>query len=211
MLAGLLARIQEWASGVGGVGLFVVAALDSSFLSFPQVNDLLIIFLSTRTPQLMPYYAAMTTAGSLLGCFVLYAFAWQGGELFLRKRFSGARVARGLALYERHGLLAVVVPSLLPPPTPFKLFVLLAGAAKVSPWKFAGAIVIGRGIRYFGQGYLAVVYGERAVALIQQHGRAVGLGLAAFALALGVAYYIVVKRRAADAEDDDHRQHDDES
>jgi len=195
MLSSALATIQEWAAGLGGVGLFIVAALDSSFLSFPQVNDLLIIFLSTKNPALMPYYAAMTTAGSLLGCFVLYAFAWRGGEVFLRKRFSGARVERGLAMYQRHGLLAVIVPALLPPPTPFKLFVLLAGAARVSPWKFAAAVALGRGIRYFGQGYLAVLYGEAAVDLVRQHGTAVGLSLAALALVVGVTYYVIRKRR----------------
>jgi membrane protein YqaA with SNARE-associated domain len=143
----------------------------------------------------MPYYAGMTTLGSLVGCFILYGFARRGGEVFLRKRFSGARVERGLALYQRYGLLAVIVPALLPPPMPFKLFVLLAGAAGVSPWKFGAAVAIGRGIRYFGQGYLAVVYGERAVALVQQHGRAVGLGLAAAALIIGVVYYVVKSRR----------------
>jgi membrane protein YqaA with SNARE-associated domain len=195
MLAGIVATIREWATGLGGLGLFVVAALDSSFLSFPQVNDLLIIYLSTKRPELMPYYAAMTTAGSLLGCFILYGLARRGGEVFLRKRFSGQRVERGLALYQRHGLLAVVVPSLLPPPMPFKLFVLLAGAAKVSPWKFAAAIVIGRGIRYFGQGYLAVLYGEAAVALVREHSAAVGVSLAALALVTGIGYYVVKKRR----------------
>jgi membrane protein YqaA with SNARE-associated domain len=195
MIQAALRAIRNWASELGGAGLFIVAALDSSFLSFPQVNDLLIIFLSTRTPALMPYYAAMTTAGSLVGCFLLYFFARKGGEVFLRKRFSTARVERGLALYQRHGLLAVVVPSLLPPPTPFKLFVLLAGAAKVSPWKFGAAVAIGRGIRYFGQGYLAVMYGEAAVAMVQAHGRLVGVGLAAVALAIGVTYYVVKKRR----------------
>jgi membrane protein YqaA with SNARE-associated domain len=196
MLSGLVAAIRAWASEYGGVGLFVLAALDSSFLSFPQVNDLLIIYLSTKTPALMPYYASMTTAGSIVGCFLLYGFARRGGEVFLRKRFSGERVERGLQLYQRHGLLAVIIPSLLPPPTPFKLFVLLAGAAEVSPWKFGAAVAIGRGIRYFGQGYLAVLYGEAAAALVREHGSAVGIGLAIAALGVGVAYYFVRKRRA---------------
>ena len=196
MLSGIVNAIREWASEFGGVGLFVVAALDSSFLSFPQVNDLLIIYLSTQSPALMPYYAAMTTAGSILGCFVLYGFARRGGEVFLRKRFSGKRVERGLALYQRHGLLAVVVPSLLPPPTPFKLFVLLAGAAKVSPWKFGLAIAIGRGIRYFGQGYLAVLYGEAAAEYMREHGTTAGLVLAVAAIVIGVIYYVVKKRRS---------------
>jgi membrane protein YqaA with SNARE-associated domain len=199
MLSGIVSAIREWAAEFGGLGLFVVAALDSSFLSFPQVNDLLIIYLSTKSPSLMPYYAGMTTIGSLLGCFVLYGFARRGGEVFLRKRFSGERVERGLALYQRHGLLAVVVPALLPPPTPFKLFVLLAGAAQVSPWKFGAAIAIGRGIRYFGQGYLAVLYGEAAVELVREHGSVVGIGLAITALAAGILFFYFKKRRGASA------------
>lgn len=196
MLDTVQAAIEAWAGELGGVGLFIIAALDSSFLSFPQVNDVLVIFLSTRTPERMPYYAGMTTAGSLVGCFILYAFARHGGEVFLRKRFSGKRVERGLALYQRHGLLAVVVPALLPPPTPFKLFVLLAGAANVSPWRFGLAVGIGRSIRYFGQGYLAVRYGERAAALVREHGTVAGLGLAVAALAVGLVYYFVKRRRA---------------
>lgn len=196
MLSDIVSAIREWAAEFGGLGLFVIAALDSSFLSFPQVNDLLIIYLSTKSPALMPYYAGMTTVGSILGCFVLYGFARRGGEVFLRKRFSGARVERGLKLYQRHGLLAVVVPSLLPPPTPFKLFVLLAGAAKVSPWKFGAAIAIGRGIRYFGQGYLAVLYGEAAADWMREHGALAGIGFAVAALALAAIYYFVSKRRA---------------
>jgi membrane protein YqaA with SNARE-associated domain len=195
MLSGILSAIREWAAEFGGVGLFVVSALDSSFLSFPQVNDLLIIYLSTKTPSLMPYYAGMTTLGSILGCFVLYGFARRGGEMFLRKRFSGERVERGLQLYQRHGLLAVVVPSLLPPPTPFKLFVLLAGAAKVSPWKFGAAIAIGRGIRYFGQGYLAVLYGEAAADWMRNNGATAGIVLAVAAVAIGAIYYFVRKRQ----------------
>jgi membrane protein YqaA with SNARE-associated domain len=192
----MLAAIQTWAAELGGVGLFVIAALDSSFLSFPQVNDLLIIYLSTKYPERMPYYAGMTTAGSLVGCFMLYAVARKGGEVFLRKRFSAARVDRGMALYQRFGLLAVVVPSLLPPPTPFKIFVLMAGAAAVAPWRFGLAIVIGRGIRYFGQGYLAVRYGERAVEMVRANGAATGIVLAMLALATGLIYYLVKGQRS---------------
>jgi membrane protein YqaA with SNARE-associated domain len=192
----MLSALQAWASELGGVGLFVIAALDSSFLSFPQVNDLLIIYLSTSYPERMPYYAGMTTAGSLLGCFMLYGVARKGGEVFLRKRFSAERVDRGMALYQRFGLLAVVVPSLLPPPTPFKIFVLMAGAAAVSPWRFGVAIVIGRGLRYFGQGYLAVRYGERAVEMVKAHGAEVGIGLAVLALVVGAIYYFIMRHRS---------------
>jgi membrane protein YqaA with SNARE-associated domain len=187
----MLAAIEAWASELGGIGLFIIALLDSSFLSFPQVNDLLIIYLSTKYPERMPIYAAMTTAGSLVGCFLLYGVARRGGEVFLRRRFSAERVDRGMATYQRHGLLAVLVPSLLPPPTPFKIFVLMAGAAAVSPWRFALAVVIGRGIRYFGQGFLAVRYGEQAAELVAEHGSTVGIVLAGVALIAGGAYFWV--------------------
>jgi membrane protein YqaA with SNARE-associated domain len=193
----MLDTIQAWAAELGGFGLFIIAALDSSFLSFPQVNDLLILYLSTNNPGRMPFYAAMTTAGSLVGCFALYLVARKGGEVFLRKRFSAARVDRGLQMYQRYGLLAVLVPALLPPPTPFKLFVLMAGAARVSPWKFGLAVIIGRGIRYFGQGFLAVRYGKQAAEIIQQNGPAVGIGLAVFALGAGIAYYRLRRQDSA--------------
>ena len=198
-MSGILASIQEWASELGGVGLFVIALLDSSFLSFPQVNDLLIIVLSTKYPERMPYYAGMTMVGSVIGCFLLYGVARRGGEVFLRKRLKGRYVDRAIKLYQRHGLLAVVVPALLPPPVPFKVFVLLAGAAAVSPIRFGLAVAIGRGIRYFGQGYLAVLYGEQAADFMRANGTAIGIGLALAALAIGAGVLLLRRRRHGSA------------
>ena len=187
MIATFLSTIQDWASGLGGVGLFIIALLDSSFLSFPQVNDVLIIVLSTKYPARMPYYASMTTIGSLIGCFALYFVARRGGEAFMRKRLKGRSVDRAIGLYQKYGLLAVVVPALLPPPVPFKVFVLMAGAAAVSPIKFGIAVLIGRAIRYFGQGYLAVLYGERAAEFMKQYGAQIGVGLAILAVVIAIA------------------------
>ena len=198
-MSGIIAAIREWAGELGGVGLFVIALLDSSFLSFPQVNDLLVILLSTKFPQRMPYYAGMTTIGSLIGCYLLYFVARRGGEVFLRKRVKGRYADRAIALYQKHGLLAVVVPALLPPPVPFKVFVLLAGAAEVSPIRFGIAVAIGRGIRYFGQGYLAVLYGEQAAEFMKAHGTEIGIGLAAAAVMLGLALFFLRKRRHGSA------------
>jgi len=192
MIAGILSTIQGWATELGGVGMFVIALLDSSFLSFPQVNDLLIILLSTKNPERMPYYAAMTTLGSLIGCFMLYGVVRRGGDAFLRKRMQGRYFDRGVRLYQKYGLMAVIVPALLPPPVPFKLFVFLAAAAAVSPVRFGLAIVIGRGIRYFGQGYLAVLYGEHAADFIKHYGAQIGIGLAVTAVVAGL---IIMKVR----------------
>ena len=198
-MSGFLATVEGWARELGGVGLFVIALLDSSFLSFPQVNDLLIIVLSTKYPERMPYYAGMTTIGSIIGCYLLYGVARRGGEVFLRKRVRGRYADRAIALYQRHGLLAVVVPALLPPPVPFKVFVLLAGAAAVSPIRFGIAVAIGRGIRYFGQGYLAVLYGEQAAEFMKAHGTTIGIGLAAAALVLGLAVFLLRRTRHGSA------------
>ena len=194
-MGSILSAIQHWATALGGVGMFVIAMLDSSFLSFPQVNDLLIIVASTKNPERMPFYAGMTVAGSLIGCLALYVVARRGGEGFLRKRLKGKRVDRALGLYQKYGLLAVIVPSLLPPPVPFKLFVLMAGAAAVSPLKFSLAVVIGRSIRYFGEGYLATLYGERAADVMKQYGGQIGIGLAV--LAVGVTIVVIRMRRTA--------------
>src|SRR5204863_9460526 len=105
--------------------------------------------------------------GSAAGCFVPYTIARKGGEAFLRGRFSEAQIGRGLGLFRRHGLLAVIVPAMLPPPTPFKIFVLLAGLAGVRPAAFTFGIAIGRGFRFGGEGWLAYRYGPLATEYIK--------------------------------------------
>lgn len=191
----LLAWIQGVAVTLGGPGLFIIGYLDSSFLSFPEVNDLLIVGMVMKHPHLLPYYAFMATLGSTLGCLTIYYVARKGGEAFLRKRFKEHHVDGGLKLFQKYGLLVLIVPALLPPPAPFKIFVILAGAAKMSPWTFALAIVLGRGFRYFGEGLLAVWYGERALDFIQAHGREVGLAMGLLVLIGGVIYFLWRRRR----------------
>jgi len=193
-------RFVEWIESVartlGGPGLFLVAFLDSSFLSLPQINDLLVIWAVMQRPALLMYYAGMATAGSVAGCVVLYGIASRGGEAFLKSRFGSDRLEARRRLVQRHGVLAVLVPSLLPPPAPFKLFVLLAGAARVPLPKFILAVGIGRGVRYFGEGWLAVVYGEAAIAFLEANTVAVSLGLVALVL-VGAAGYWLWRRRSA--------------
>jgi membrane protein YqaA with SNARE-associated domain len=195
-----MSRIVEWVQSValslGGPGLFIIAFLDSSFLSFPEVNDLLIIWLTTRHKERMVYYALMTTLGSISGCLALYFVARKGGEAFLRKRFNERHVERAMEQFRRYGLLAILVPSILPPPTPFKIFVLAAGVARVRPFDFIVAIAIGRGLRYFGEGLLAVYYGERAADFLRENARPVALVVAAVCLVGGVAWIVWRQRRA---------------
>ncbi len=189
----LVEAVAAFAESIGGPGLFLIAFLDSSFLSFPQANDLLVVVMVLKYPAWMPYYAAMATLGSVAGCLVLYELASRGGATFLSKRLQGGRADRVASLIRRYGTLAVLVPSLLPPPAPFKAFVLMAGAVRVPRLKFLLAVLLGRGARYFGEGLLAVWYGEEAVDFLGTHGRSVGLALA-LVVVLGFLAYLVWRR-----------------
>ena len=183
------------ALSLGGPGLFIVAFLDSSFISLPQINDLLVVLMVVQHKALMPYYAAMATAGSVAGCYAIYLIAERGGEAFLKKRLKEGHIERALAMYKRHGVLALMVPALLPPPAPFKLFVLLAGVAEVRPLKFVTAIAAARGLRYVVLGLLAIRYGDYALELMRTQGRIVAIWLAALIVAAAVAWWIVTRRR----------------
>jgi membrane protein YqaA with SNARE-associated domain len=195
-----MSRFVDWIKGFalawGGPGLFLIGFLDSSFLSFPEVNDLLIVWMVTQHKHRLLYYTFMATAGSVLGCLTLYYIARKGGEAFLRRRFHDRHIDRGLRLFQKYGLLMVIVPALLPPPAPFKIFVLLAGVAAIPVWQFVTAITIARGIRYGGEGLLAVMYGDQANAFLRDHAKEAGLWLAGIALVLGLIWVLVKQRRA---------------
>src|SRR5688500_7502062 len=107
--------IYGFALGIGGPGLFVIAFLDSSFISLPQINDILVVLMVTENKAWMPYYALMATLGSIAGCYVIYYLAEKGGEAWVRKRKRHGSAERALGLYQRHGLLALMIPALLPP------------------------------------------------------------------------------------------------
>lgn len=194
-MARIVAWVQAFAASIGGPGLFVIAFLDSSFLSLPEINDILVISMVIQNPGRMPYYALMATLGSISGCLVLYVLGRQGGEAVLRRRFAGPRVERAMALSKKYGVLAVAIPAILPPPAPFKVFVLLAGVARVPLAKFAVAVGVGRGFRYFGEGWLAVRYGERAVTLLEENSTVVSVALAVVVLVGGIAYFVWAHRR----------------
>ena len=193
---GFFHSIKNFALGLGGPGLFLLSFLDSSFLSFPEVNDVLVVAAVVGDPEWWWYYALMTTLGSIAGCFALYLVGRRGGEAFLRRRFSSRNLERGLAIYRRWGMLAIIIPSILPPPTPFKIFVLLAGVAKVRMPVFLLSVAIGRGIRYGGEGWLAYHYGAYAEQFIKENIALVGLVVASLIVVGAVAFVVWRKRRA---------------
>ena len=194
-------RIVAWVRRVGltlgAPGIFLVAFLDSSFLPLPGITDILLIVMTTRRPESMLLYVAGAVAGSVVGCLMMHAIGRKGGEALVRKRFTGERVEATLASLQRHGVMAVLIPCLLPPPAPFKIFVLLAGVVGISAARFAAAIAIGRGVRYLALGVLAVRYGERASVYVAEHGMGVSLALAGLVSAGFAAYLVLSKARTA--------------
>jgi membrane protein YqaA with SNARE-associated domain len=161
-------KIIGFAGALGAPGLFLISFLDSSVLTFPVINDLLLIELSIEHPSRMPLYALMAATGSVLGCVLLYFIARKGGEAFFHRK-AGHRGAAIRHWVEQNGFVGMLVAALLPPPTPFKIFVFAAGVFEVPLWSFTSAITLARAIRYFGIGYLAIRYGHDALPYLKDH------------------------------------------
>lgn len=193
------AWVQAFALALGAPGLFLVAFLDASFLSLPEIADLLLIWMVTQHPYRMPLYALMATLGSIAGCYVIYFIARKGGEAFVRRRFHERHVDRSLELFQRYGVWVLIIPALLPPPAPFKIFVLMAGVAGMSSGRFIVAIAIGRGARYFVEALLALWYGRAAMTFLNENLRPVAWVTIAL-IGAGVLYWlwrVRLRRRSA--------------
>jgi len=182
--------LQAFVAGMGGGGIFVVAFLDSSVLSFPFITDALLIRQSIVSPAKMPYYAAMAAAGSLAGCIWLYLLAKKGGEVYFH-RHGGRAAAKAKRWVQNRAFLSVFIPGILPPPLPFKVFVLAEGVFQVPLNTFVPALLLGRGLRYFAEGLLAVRYGEPALLYLISHSGAFAIGaVVALALVYGATHLI---------------------
>ena len=183
-----LTRLSEYLITFGAFGLFAVALLDSTFVPLPSSADALMVLLSTTYPSWMLLYAFMATSGSALGCLILYLVSRRAGSRALN-RFSEAKQQRVKTLIERYDMMAVLVATLLPPPFPFKLFVVTAGVFRFSLLRFMLAIIAGRAFRFLLEGYLAVRYGADAKEILAKYYPWIGLGLVA-----AILLFVFVKR-----------------
>src|SRR5215471_8419968 len=187
-------KVVACAGTLGAPGLFLISFLDSSVLTFPVINDLLLIELSVQHPARMPLYAFMAGLGSLLGCMLLYFIARKGGEAFFHRK-AGDRAHTIRHWVERNGFGGMLVAALLPPPTPFKVFVFAAGVFEVPLWSFTSSIALARLIRYFGVGYLAVKYGKDALPMLERNKLTAALALAVFAVLSYLASRWILRHR----------------
>jgi len=171
-----LTRLSEYLITYGAFGLFMVALLDSTFVPLPSSADALMLLLSTANPSWMLLYAFMATAGSAVGCLILYLISRRAGARALN-RFSEAKRNKVKNWIERYDIFAVVAATLMPPPFPFKVFVVSAGVFRFSLLRFMLAIIVGRGFRFLLEGYFAVRYGAQAKEILAKYYPWIGLGL----------------------------------
>jgi len=176
-ITGGLGKLSHWLLSFGPFGLLAIAFLDSVMIPMPGGVDAMLLLLATARPSWMLIYVAAATIGSTAGCVGLYKISQKAGHRALAK-FSESKQKRVKDLIDRYDVLSVLVASLLPPPFPFKLFVVSAGVFRLNLLRFTIAIAAGRTFRYLLEGYLAARYGEHAKEILGRYYPAIGIGLA---------------------------------
>src|SRR5215470_16568061 len=146
--------------------MIFVGALDSSLLSLPEVNDYITAYRVAHNPSEVYYFPLFPAIGSVIGCLILYRIA-QRGEQFITKRFHPKHLDRVKEIYHKWGIFALVIPALLPPPMPFKIFVVVAGALNYPAARFAAVIMIARTARYYFWGWLAFFFRNEVLQLLR--------------------------------------------
>src|ERR1700758_2630716 len=156
---------------LGVWGPFVIAFADSALLGMPV--DFIVATYVWQDRKRMLLYVAMASLGSALGSIPLYIVGYLGGEKVLRKRISEERFLKIHASFERHEFWALMFPGMLPPPTPFKIFVLGAAVFEMRFRDFLVAMFAGRFVRFLVLSVLTIWFGQQIVqlvgALFRQH------------------------------------------
>jgi membrane protein YqaA with SNARE-associated domain len=190
---------------LGPFGLFVVAFFDSSFLSVPEINDVLVVTSSAAHPPTAWMYVLAATLGSLAGCTALWYVGRRGGEAYLLRKFGRDRLDQTRAAFKKWDILALAIPAMLPPPMPFKVFVLSSGVFGVPYRRFATTLIVARGLRYVFWGVMGATYGDEALALLRrfdawfaQNGLVILFTVVAVVV-LGVAAYYLLRKPARPA------------
>ncbi|MEO8434833.1 MAG: VTT domain-containing protein [Pyrinomonadaceae bacterium] len=194
-ITGFFGKVSSYLVTFGPFGLFAIALLDGAFVPMAGGPDAVLMLLSASRPGWFVIYAAAATIGSTAGCVILYYISQKAGRRALA-RFSPAKQARVKDLIERYDVLSVLVASLLPPPFPFKLFVVSAGVFRLNVLRLAIAIAIGRAFRYLLEGYLAARYGDHAREWLTHYYPAIGIGLAVLIIAIFVGRSLLRQRQA---------------
>jgi membrane protein DedA with SNARE-associated domain len=187
-LLGWLKKTFDYLIAFGPLGMFGIALLDSALVPLPGGPDAAMMFLTAQRPGLMPLFALAGAAGSVIGCLMMYSVSRKAGERALR-RFSERKRARVKDLLDRYDMFAVAGASLMPPPFPFKLFVISSGVFQMNAARFALGVGIGRGLRFLLEGFLVIRYGPQVKETLERHAREVGF-VCVILIALAAVFFI---------------------
>jgi membrane protein YqaA with SNARE-associated domain len=154
-------QVFRFFARMGAVGLVGLGFLDSSFLFLPLGNDLLLVALTARQPDLFWYYAFMSTLGSVLGVLLTDFLSRKLGEGGLEKLVNPDRVKGVRKRLEKYAWWVLGLAALLPPPFPFTVFVIAAAGLQTPKWHVMSAVGAGRLVRFFVLGLLARQFGKR--------------------------------------------------
>jgi membrane protein YqaA with SNARE-associated domain len=153
---------------LGIFGLFLLSALDSSFLVLPFGNDLLLIALVSRDRSSLMWiaYVLVSALGSLVGVFIIDVIMRKAGEKGLEHFLSQKKIDKFKARMENKAGISVFVATLLPPPFPFTPVVMTASALQVPKGRLFGAVFVGRLVRCTTEAVLALYFGRKLIAYI---------------------------------------------
>jgi membrane protein YqaA with SNARE-associated domain len=149
-------------------GVFLLAALDSTFFfSLPLGIDAAVIFMAARGAGFAFTAPWIATAGSLLGAWLTFWVGAKVGDAGVQRFMPSRKVARIKRRIQNSGAITIAVLDLVPPPFPFSLFVLAAGAAGVDRKRFFVTLALCRLARFGGEAYLGMVYGQQVLRWFQ--------------------------------------------
>jgi membrane protein YqaA with SNARE-associated domain len=194
----ILARYTAWIWGLlkllGMWGAFVAAFADSALLGMP-VDAIVATYVYEDRKRLL-FYVVMASLGSALGSIPLYIIGYLGGEKVLRKRISEERFLRIHQSFDQHEFWALMFPSMLPPPMPFKIFVLGAAVFEMRFSHFLAAILAGRFVRFLLLSVLTLWFGPQIVQLAGVLFRRHFYWVLAAAVAMGLLIWLRRNRKA---------------
>jgi membrane protein YqaA with SNARE-associated domain len=186
-LKNIFTKYTDWVKALllplGVWGVLVIALADAAAFGIPM--DPVIVGYVWAKPHMFWAYCLMASIGSAVGSMVPYWIGYEGEQLLLEKRIPPRTLEKIRRAFEKHEVLALVIPAMLPPPTPFKLFVMFSGAAKLPPRDVMLAIFGGRLMRFLILSALTMIFGPAVLRLITDHGR-IALAVVAGLVLLGV-------------------------
>jgi membrane protein YqaA with SNARE-associated domain len=185
----LLPALMKW--GILGVG--AIAVLDSS--SIPVPMDAILGLYVWNDKRHFWVYCLMAAAGSALGGLLPYGLGRAGGELFLLKRINRAKFEQMRDRFQRQEFLAVMIPSMMPPPAPWKMFIFASGVFEMRIPVFLLAVFVGRMLRWLALSLLVLKLGPGAVDLVARHAVPVVIAVGVLAV-IGFAWWWMRKKRS---------------